>query len=64
MTVYDDVNNELSNYDVNSNIIDSRNTIVEWKDLESKIIILVGNRLLNIIQSKKNVDKIKIETKN
>ena len=40
------------------------NTIVEWPDLKTKIIILVGHGLLNLIQSKSYVHKIKIETEN
>jgi ABC-type cobalamin/Fe3+-siderophores transport system ATPase subunit len=42
------------------------NTIMEWQGLESKIIILVGHGLLNLIhsESKSNVHKIKIETEN
>ena len=40
------------------------NTIVEWQGLKSKIIILVGHGLLNLIQSKSYVHKIKIETEN
>ena len=40
------------------------NTIIEWPGLESKIIILVGHGLLNLIQCKSNVHKIKIITKN
>ena len=40
------------------------NTIIEWQGLESKIIILVGHGLLNLIQCKSYVHKIKIETEN
>ena len=40
------------------------NTIIEWPGLESKIIILVGHGLLNLIQYKSHVHKIKIITKN
>ena len=40
------------------------NILVEWPGLESKIIILVGHGLLNLIQCKSNVHKIKIITKN
>ncbi|MFM7979318.1 MAG: ATP-binding cassette domain-containing protein, partial [Candidatus Fonsibacter sp.] len=36
------------------------NTIIEWKGYESKIIILVGHGLLNLIQNRSNVHKIKI----
>ncbi len=40
------------------------NILVKWPGLESKIIILVGHGLLNLIQCKSNVHKIKIITKN
>lgn len=36
------------------------NTIIEWKGYDSKIIILVGHGLLNLIQNRSNVHKIKI----
>ena len=40
------------------------NTLVEWEGLKTKIIILVGHGLLNLIQCKSYVHKIKIETEN
>ena len=40
------------------------NTIIEWEGIKSKIIVLVGHGLLNLIPERENIHKIKIINKN